>query len=211
MNRKELYLEIGLVDDDLIMEAGEARGAPKRYGSAWLRIGSLAACLCLICMGVWFGARRDVIVYHDLPAPMISKVAIPSDAEWVTMSHEEILAHYGLAELPDSLSDLVREENDLYSVYRKDGGIVYDLNTVRYTSADGTRSLTLSFSKTEMADCREDVKYARVDGVRLLLGVDGPVYWAETVEEDVCLRLVASGMGEAEFTALLREVIKALY
>ena len=127
------------------------------------------------------------------------------------MSHEEILTHYGLAELPDSLSDLVREEKNLYSVYRKDGVVVYDLNTVRYISADGTRSLVLSLSKTEMADRREDVKYARVDSVRLLLGTDGSVYWAETVEEDVCLRLVASGMGEAEFTALLQEVIGMLH
>ena len=210
MNRKSLYLAIGDVDDDLIAEASRAGGRSTGRARV-IRWGGIAACLLLICMGALFGVRRDAVVYHDLPAPMISKVAIPSDAEWIMMSHEEILAHYGLAELPDSLSDLVREEKDLYSVYWKAGGIVYDLNTVRYTSADGTRSLTLSFSKTEMADCREDVKYARVDGVRLLLGVDGPVYWAETVEEDVCLRLVASGMGEAEFTALLREVIKALY
>ena len=97
MNRKELYQEIGNIDDDLVQEASSAYG--KKYNLLSLcRIAGIAACLCLICSGILSVMRRDVIYFNETAVPIVSKIIVPTgeNIQVVPMGCQDILDYYGI-------------------------------------------------------------------------------------------------------------------
>lgn len=207
MNRETLYLEIGNIDDDLILEASTACGRRRFRGGA-LR---LAACLCLICTAILWGMHREVIRYNEAPAPVTAKVITPSDENTsiLTLTYEELFDHYGVEPLPDALAGLVRQERAYYFVYRSADGTVCDTNVFTYCAEDGSKTVTILISTEDPP--KTDLKQSRISGIGLVLGVDTsttqPICWAELSYGGVFLRAVSSGMEEAAFTGLLRELL----
>ena len=53
MNGKDLFVGLGFIDERYVAEA-ESCGLPRSMASPWLRIASLAACLCLVLLSLWF-------------------------------------------------------------------------------------------------------------------------------------------------------------
>ena len=219
MNSKSFYLEIGNIDDDLIQEASEARGHKVRKIN-FIRLASMAACLCLICTAMLFGMHRDVIYYNEAPAPLTSKVLVPSDENTTVLklNYQELFAHYGLDPLPDMLSGLQRIEQSYYFVYQSSENEIYDTNILNYRSDDGKQTLSIVLAKDEQDHIIEEnnAKLSKIDGVSLMLAVtEKPadssvqaVYWAKIHTHGVLLRVVSSGMDELAFTNLIRELIK---
>lgn len=213
MNGRTLYLEIGNIDDDLIMEANGDRGRKIRKFPV-ARLAGLAACLCLICAAALFGMNRDVIRYNEAPAPLASKLIVPSDEDTTvfTLTYPELFDHYGLKPFPDTLGGLQRLEQSCYYVYRTAENAVYDTNILNYRSGDGEQTLTVLLSTGEPEDQEEGLKQSRIDGLSVVLGAaegsNQPVYWAKLRNQGVSLRVTASGMDEATFTDLIREVVQ---
>lgn len=219
MNSKSFYLEIGNIDDDLIQEASEARGHKVRKIN-FVRLASMAACLCLICTAMLFGMHRDVIYYNEAPAPLTSKVLVPSDENTTVLklTYQELFSYYGLEPFPDVLSGLRRLEQTYYFVYQSSENTIYDTNILNYRSDDGKQTLSIVLSKDELGDTIEegDVKKSKIDGVSLVLAVSEKptedssqsIYWAKIHNQGVFLRVVSSGMDETAFTNLIRELIQ---
>lgn len=219
MNSKSFYLEIGNIDDDLIQEASEARGHKVRKIN-FVRLASMAACLCLICTAMLFSVHRDVIYYNEAPAPLTSKVLVPSDENTTVqkLTYQELFSYYGLEPFPDVLSGLRRLEQTYYFVYQSSENTIYDTNILNYRSDDGKQTLSIVLSKDELDDTIEegDVKKSKIDGVSLVLAVSEKptedssqsIYWAKIHNQGVFLRVVSSGMDETAFTNLIRELIQ---
>lgn len=219
MNSKSFYLEIGNIDDDLIQEASEARGHKVRKIN-FVRLASMAACLCLICTAMLFSVHRDVIYYNEAPAPITSKVLVPSDENTTVLklTYPKLFSYYGLEPFPDVLSDLRRLEQTYYFVYQSSENTIYDTNILNYRSDDGKQTLSIVLSKDELDDTIEegDVKKSKIDGVSLVLAVSEKptkdssqsIYWAKIHNQGVFLRVVSSGMDETTFTNLIRELIQ---
>lgn len=215
MNRKSLYLAIGSIDDDLIQEASEARGH-RTHKIRFIRLAGMAACLCLICTTMLFGMNRDVVYYNEAPAPLTAKVLVPSDenTKVLTLTYEELFDHYGLEPLPDVLSGLQRSEQSCYFIYQSPENTVYDTNIINYRTADGTQTVSVMLTKDTTDDTaqKETAKESRIDGVSLILAAaenkGQPVYWAELHDQGVSICVVSTGMDEASFTDLIRELIQ---
>lgn len=217
MNRKSLYLEIGNIDDDLILEASEAQGHRVRKIN-FVRLAGMAACLCLICTAVFFGMHRDVVYYNTASAPLASKVLVPSDENTtvLTLTYEELFDYYALEPFPDSLSGLLRVEQPHYYVYKSSESTIYDTNILNYRSTDGEQTLSILLSKAEPDERQENLKESRIDGISFVLAVSNtsakkptqPTYWAEICDQGVFLRVVSSGIDESSFTDIIREIIQ---
>lgn len=216
MNRESLYLELGGIDDDLILEAADARGAGKRWIN-FVRVLSAAACLCLICASAFVVLRRDVVHFNEADAPIASKVHIPMDEHTTVLSltEAEMLAYYGLAQFPDTLAGLRRVELAPYYLYQNAEDVIYDTNVLRYRTDDDGQSLSITLAKedTLLPAQTESLQRSRLDGTVLTLavanGASTPVYWAELDCGEVSLRIVAHGMDEASFTDALRAIIRS--
>lgn len=209
MNREDFYLEIGGIDDDLILMASEVRGRSRR--PMLFRIAGIAACFLLLFSGVLYGLRRDAVYFNELPVPAAPKVIVPDDAGIVTVSvtYPELLAYYGLDRLPDAIGDLTRMDQTHFVLYQdQTGGIVYDTNTLRYASPDSSTTLTVTLAKTEEPS-NSGLRMSKISGVPVLLAVsamdtDHTAYWVEFRWEDVTVQMTASGMSEEAFLAAVR-------
>lgn len=215
MNRESLYLELGSIDDDLILEAADARGADK-HRTNFVRVLSAAACLCLICTAGHLALRRDVVYFNAGDAPIASKLVVPMDENTtvLTMTEKALLAYYGLAQLPDTLAGLYRAGQSQYSLYRDAENVICDTNVLRYHAAGGEQTLTITLTKAEPGeDSRsKGEKRSRIDGVSVMLAADeraASVYWAELSCRDVYLRIVANGMDEPQFVDAVRALIRS--
>ena len=216
MNRESFYLEIGNIDDDLIQEASEAHGS-KVYRISPVRLFGIAACLCLICTAVLFGARRDIIYYNEAPAPHTSKVFVPSEENTtvLTLTYQELFDYYGLELFPDALSGLQRSEQTYYYVYQSPENMVYDTNILNYHSDDGKQTLTIVLykNKSDPITQQQNIKQSRINGVPLVLAVSNTssaqtVYWAEIRNQETCFCIIASGMDQSLFTDIIREIVQ---
>lgn len=212
MNREDFYLEIGGIDDDLILAASEARGCSRR--TVLLRVAGIAACFLLLFSGVLYGLRRDALYFNELPVPAAPKVTVPDDAGIVTVfvTYPELLAYYGLDRLPDAIGDLTRMDQTHFVLYQDQTGvIVYDTNTLRYVSPDSSMTLTVTLEKTwEPSD--SGLRMSKISGVPVLLAVsamdtDHTAYWAEFCWEHVTMQMTARGMNEETFLAAVRVLI----
>ena len=208
MNRKELYQEIGNIDDDLVQEASSAYG--KKYNLLSLcRIAGIAACLCLICSGILSVMRRDVIYFNETAVPIVSKIIVPTgeNIQVVPMGCQDILDYYGIKKLPDDLGEgLIREEQSYFALYQEcSGDIVYDTNTFYYSSKAGKSP----------NNSHKDVKLSTIDNVSILLTVSlnnekYTAYRAEFEIRDVSVRIISDSLDKDMFINVIKEFIQFL-
>ena len=220
MNRKELYQEIGNIDDDLVQEASSAYG--KKYNLLSLcRIAGIAACLCLICSGILSVMRRDVIYFNETAVPIVSKIIVPTgeNIQVVPMGCQDILDYYGIKKLPDDLGEgLIREEQSYFALYQEcSGDIVYDTNTFYYSSIDSSRTLSVTLAKAGKSpnNSHKDVKLSTIDNVSILLTVSlnnekYTAYRAEFEIRDVSVRIISDSLDKDMFINVIKEFIQFL-
>lgn len=207
MNAKAFYLAVGEIDDDLIQEA---EAAPAKSRRPFYRYLAAAACICVAALALFLSRPRDDIRFNTLPAPPSARIAIQGNE--VVMSESEASAYYDLT-LPETLDGLIREAPLYFVRYETAGGnVTFDENTVRYRTADGIRSLSVSVSKAPVPSFIQTDKdmYSRLDGATVLLAITGeqePSYWAELHRGGTAIHIVSSGFTEPDFIELIREII----
>lgn len=214
MNRETFYREIGNIDDDLIQAANNAQGQKNNVRMLY-RIAGIAACFCVICSGILFGLQKDTLYINDISMPMTSKVAIPTDEDTkiVPMTYQELLAYYGMEQLPDAFGEeLTRAEQSYFVLYQDQAGdVLYDTNSVYYNSSDNSKTLSITFAKAEELSklFRGDTKQSKIDGVSMVLAsADQAAYWASFKLNDLSIRITSYGLDEEDFIHIIKELIR---
>lgn len=216
MNREALYCEIGNIDDDLIQAANETHG----YRMQMIyRIAGIAACFFLICGGILFGLQKDIVHFNEIPAPGVSKAMVPADEDTTTvsMTYQELLAYYGMEQMPDTVGEeLIKTRQTLFAIYQNPAGeIIYDTNILYYTSADGSKKLSVTLAKAGEDAAYENGRPSRIDGVPVLLaffsnGTDSASYWADFQLKDVSVQIISDGMSKDGFIDATTELIRCM-
>lgn len=220
MNREAFYREIGDIDDDLILAANGAR-LQKDKKRIFYRIVGMAACICIICGGVLAGIRRDTIYINEMSAPIRSKVvvSVEDNTEIIPQSWQELLAYYGMEQIPKKLGeDLIRQEQSYFVLYQdSQGNIFYDTNSFYYSNVGGSQTLSITLSKTEgsSGSPREEMKRSEIDGISMLITAAPKdaaytAYWADFSTGDVSVQMSAEGLSEEAFIRAIKEFIRFL-
>lgn len=215
MDRKSLYLALGGIDDDLILEATDTGGQRKIKPIA-LRLAGIAACLCLLCSAALFMLHRDVIHINEIKAPIAAKEVIPAEKNTtiLTLTEQSLADYYGII-FPETLSGLNKVTQTNYYLYQDADNILYDTNVLRYQSADGKQTLSITAAKADpiLTTQEKKVKHSRINGVPVLLALSKaqaqPIYWAELCYGDVDLRIIADSMDKAQFVDAIRTLLQA--
>lgn len=214
MNQKEFYLEIGNIDDDLIQAANKAYEL-KHSVRVFHRIAGTAACLCLICGGILFGLQKDTLYINDISMPMASKVIVPADenTKLVPMTYQELLAYYGMEQLPDTLGEeLARAEQSYFVLYQdQSGNVLCDTNILYYNSSDNIKTLSITFSKAdELSNTfHGDIKRSKIDGISMILAsTDQTAYWASFKLNGISIKITSYGLNEEAFVNIVKEFIR---
>lgn len=216
MNSETFYKEIGNIDDDLIQAASEAHGH-KRGKTVFYGIAGIAACLCLICGVLFFGANKDSVYINSAAAPMTNaKVIAPSneDTETVVMTYQELLSYYGIEQLPDNMAELEITKQSFFVIYRDQAGnILSDTNILYYNSSEGSKSLSVTLAKADKLPeiSGEDIKYSKLDGGSVILAsTDRVEYWAGFKLNGVSVNITSRGVSEEDFINAVRVIIGLL-
>lgn len=224
MKKDILYKEIGNIDDDLILEAAEAR-VKKRNRQILYRFAGIAACFCVICGGILLGTQRDTIYMNETQRPMISKVVVPDaeTSEIVQMDYQELLAYYEMEEMPDTLGSdtdepFTKTDQSFFVLYRDlENNIIYDTNNLYYTNTDNTKTLSITLAKVKEIPSvsSEDMKPSKIGGVETMLGAASngtgyTAYWAEFKLNDISVKVISDGLAEDAFIDVITEFIQIL-
>lgn len=221
MNREMLYREIGDIDDDLIQAANEAH--KQNHKTLMLcRIAGIAACFCLICGSILFGLQKDSIYINEIPTPAAAKVIVPADENTtiVPMTYQELLAYYGMEQMPDTFGEeLTKTQQSFFVLYQNQAGdILYDTNILYYSSIDQSKTLSITLSKAEDLSnvSQEEMRQSKIDGVSLLLAAssnetDYTAYWAGLKLNGVSVQMISDGLSEDEFINAITEFIQSLH
>ena len=112
MKKEELFNIIGEVDEQKVIAAGMAMNTKKKSRPVWVKWGAMAACLCLVVVGVLYGEHSQVIQQPDnspgtsVIRPDIGKanLIVVNEVENVMTADMDVqFSHY------DSLSEAERE------------------------------------------------------------------------------------------------------
>ena len=87
MTNKNIYRSLGGLDPELILKAAPAEKVQKKKKNSWVKWASLAACFCLVIVGVF----HFVIPFF----PNQSPVSIWPKTHYETTSFDEIVAVCG--------------------------------------------------------------------------------------------------------------------
>lgn len=204
MNTRALYLAIGEISDDLILDADTPSAGAKR--PSYLRWGALAACLLLVVSAIFLShSDKDVVYFNSLTPPPPVGAKVQGDAEF--LSYQEAMDYYGVT-LPDVLCGLPRKEQALLAVYRlTDGSVSWDENRVEYGLGSRTVSISLSKAVPPSPDSNQGGKLSKLEGAPILLSFDGSTYWAELERSGTTLRIFAQGLCQTEFLDVVRAVL----
>lgn len=113
MNAKELYLAVGQIDDELILEANEQPAGKRRQVIRRWALAA-AACVCLVAGGVCLQLFSTSVIWNAGRAETVSKASIPGyvllGAAWEQRGTTARLLAEGLeqAELVSVLKELIR-------------------------------------------------------------------------------------------------------
>lgn len=220
MNREMLYQEIGHIDDDLIQAANEAHIQNHKTLMLY-RIAGIAACFCLIFGSILFGLQRDSIYMNEIPTPAAAKVIVPADENttMVPMTYQELLAYYGMEQMPDTFGkELTKTQQSFFVLYQNQAGdILYDTNILYYSSTDQSKTLSITLSKAEDFSnvSQKEMRQSKIDGVSLLLAASSnetgyTAYWAGLRLNGISVQMISDGLSEDEFINAITEFIQSL-
>ncbi len=209
MNAKELYLTIGQIDDDLILDACAKRGKQRK---TVLRFGMIAAaaCLCLTLFGGYLHFFGTVAVWNAGTTEYAAKFTIPEDSNVQSLSMEALTDYYHIT-LPDTLDDLSRISADTQIYTDAQGRVIYDRNVFRYESADGSRELNLTLLRASSAPENDEKKVSRIRGISVVLtentSIPGHLLLsAQWKQNGTTLRLASEGLTQEELVSILKEL-----
>lgn len=208
---RDLYRAVGQIDGALILEAGEVPARTRRLASVLWGLAA-AACLCLVCAGVFRHFQGASLIWNDAAGAPISRVTIPEGSVIRELSRAEAEDYFRLGPFPDRLGQGLElaEPNVFYLYTGADGGPVYDSTQLWYSSPDGATSVGLTLARVSAQAMPED-GLSRLRGTPVYLTAEeGPGYAAYSARWDrdgTAVSVTSSGLDRAEFTALVEELL----
>lgn len=212
MNAKGLYLTIGQIDDDLVLDASAEHS---KWQKPVPRFGLIAAaaCLCLVLFGGYLHFFGTVVVWNAGATEYAAKSVIPEGCN-VQSLPADVLADYYHITLPDTLNDLSRIPADAQIYTDAQSNVVYDRNTFRYESADGSRELNLTLSRVSFVPENSGEKASRIRGVSVVLTENASIpghllLSAQWKQNGTTLCLVSDGLTQEGFVSILKDLTVA--
>ena len=210
MNAKELYLTIGQIDDDLILDASAEHGKRQRPVPRFWSIAA-AACLCMVLFGGYLRFFGTVVVWNAGVTEYAVKFAIPEDSSAQSLSADALTDYYHIP-LPDTLDDLSGISADARIYTDAQGSVVYDRNVFRYESADGSKKLNLTLSRVSSIPESSEERPSRIRGISVTLTEDTSVpgcllLSARWERNGTSVRLSAEGLNQDELITVLKQLI----
>ncbi len=217
MNAKQLYVMIGKIDDDLILEAGNMAEKKKKW--VVMRLAAVAACICLLLGGGYTCYMDQYTVWNQAATGFAGKAAIPGDGIVKILTKEEGESYYNIASLSETVGDGLKTTGLSFMVVQDtQGKILYDRNLIRYESSDHLKgvNLTLSRVSTEKSienEEKEKMKNSHIKGYSVVLTEDdlGDGIWLlearwEKNGTEFCAD--ADGLDKKAFLSVVRELIR---
>lgn len=210
MNAKELYLTIGQIDDDLILDASAEHGKRQKPIPRFWRIAA-AACFCMVLFGGYLRFFGTVVVWNTGVTEYAAKYTIPEGSGVQSLS-ADVLADYYHITLPDTLDDLSKISADAQIYTDTQGSVVYDRNVFRYENADGSKKLNLTLSRVSSVPKSNEERASRIRGGSVILTEDTsiPGYLllsAHWEQDGTSVRLSAEGLNQDELITVLKQLI----
>ena len=213
MNAKELYLAIGKIDDDLILEADKA--VEKKKKLVIMRLVAIAACICFLAGGGYAGYIDHYTVWNQATDSFVGKAAVPGEGIVKTLTKEEGEAYYNISSLPDTLSDSLEIMGTSFMIIQDtQGKILYDRNLIRYESNDHLKGINLTLSRiSSEKEENEKMKESHIKGYSIVLtendlGAGSQLLEASWEKNGTKFCVDADGIDKKAFLSILRELIR---
>lgn len=211
MTGKDLYRVMGQIDDSLILDANEKPAKVRRSPALWAL--AAAACLCLVCVGVFQRFWGTSLVWNEESGASISRFAIPEGSVPLEMTRAEAEDYYRLGAFPALLGQTLQlAEPSSFTIYTDAGGNpVYDHMEIWYGSPDGSVSAGISLERAS-ARAMPHGGLSRIRGVPVYLTaseeVPGyPTYSARWERNGTAITVMGNGMDRSKFIALAEELL----
>lgn len=156
--------------------------------AVWRKWAALAACLCLVAVGIFTIAQPEkrggtLVVFNDVamaPIGASAMIALASE-DFCSMSLEESLAYFGLALPEDGLAAGLSLTGggcfgSGYGVYRAENrDVYYDVNSYQFTGSGKSVILTLRTcfnfmpSSEQVIKGPEQIEFTEINGWKLAL------------------------------------------
>lgn len=210
MNAKELYLTIGQIDDDLILDAN-AECSKKKISAISLRMIAVVACFCLMLSCGYLHFFSTSVTWNNGITEIAAKFSIPENSTVQNLSADALSDYYHIT-LPDTLNSLSRMQADAQLYTDTQGDVLYDRNVFRYESADGNKGVNLTLSRISSVPQNTEEKISRILGVSITLTEDTAIpdlllLSAQWEQNGTTIYLTAEGLSRDEFIAILKELL----
>lgn len=210
MNAKELYLTIGQISDNLILDADTEHGKKKKPTIRFWAIAT-AACFCLMLGSGYLHFFGTSAVWNTGTIEFVSKVSIPENSTIQILTTEDMTEYYHITP-PDALGDMSRIPTDAQIYTYAQGGVLYDRNEFYYESKDGNKNLILTLSRVSLIPQRGDEKISRIQGVSIILTEDEsvqgqPLLSAQWEYDETSAHLSSKGLNQDELITVLKQLL----
>lgn len=163
-------------------------------------------------------AANNKIVIHNVSSRISSDMAINLGVDdFLKMTKDEIIEYYGVNFFPDVPADIELHENQQFGIYKRDGGageVYWDQNALNYSNDDFSRLVYVEVAKgskpfRDVIYFDPDMEKSVINNYEVMLGqIDGDIYFAEFMYNNVGFVVHADGLTEGEFVAIIESIIK---
>ena len=179
MKKEELFNIIGEVDEQKVAAAGMAMNTKKKSPPVWLKWGAMAACLCLVVVGVLFAhnaepAHQIALNYNEVSSVMSGAASVDSKAITVESDIVEIAEQLGYNIYEAMPKGMKPFDFSYTTVQNKDTGEILGVIVTGREDGDSTTRpgiwVEVSFSAKPMIDYDfeyEEMVYSTINGVEV--------------------------------------------
>lgn len=137
--------------------------------------------------------------------------------DFVAMNKDELNEYYGINVFPEVPDDMSEWQNQQHGIYRRNGGTgeVYFENALQnYSNGDLSRNVNIGLKKGSLPWCdygilKETEEKSVINGTEAEIGQDANgYYYAQFMYRNVGFQILAEGLTQEEFVAVISSLIK---
>lgn len=163
-------------------------------------------------------AVNNKIIVHQIDG-------LPSDKQnicllcddFVVMDKSELNEYYGINVFPTVPDDIKEWEDQRFGIYKRNGGtgeVYWDGIGSNYSNEDYSRTVNIEIKKDSLPLCDYDFLEATeeksiINNVEVAIGhSDNGYYYAQFIYHNVGFQIIADGLTQDEFVAIIASLIK---
>lgn len=163
-------------------------------------------------------AANNKIIVHQIDGLSSDRmnICLLGD-DYVGMDKEELNEYYGINVFPTVPDDIKEWEDQQFGVYKRNGGtgeVYWDGMVLNYDNGDFSRTLNIEIKKNSLPLCdyaflKATEEKSVINNVEAAIGQSADGYfYAQFLYQNVGFQLVAQGLTQDEFVAVLSSLIK---